>query len=332
MVRSVGRTRPGAATCLTALLAWTALGGAAWAENEASIPISGVIVDERDLPAPGVTVRLRGTSLIAISDAEGRFAFDAVPAENAAREVEVAMGAGIGGALLAQTGLRVRLSPSPIKLQYGSSARVTASGFPSVGTTYPQWSIKGQNFDAVVAFSDQPNCPDQSSCTNFVFAKELRLDLLTSQMTAQQACGTAQAEVAFEAADTGQRVTDTVALELGCSGKTAAECTSQCSLEVAQGMCGTPCDLTGDPHPSFDDVTGNCWRATINGTDYCYWDHKLPSGPGFVNLCCPNRCFGGSFTVWGQGTGNFVCTVMEPCSADPDYAEENGGAGCTLVN
>jgi hypothetical protein len=225
--------------------------------------------------------------------------------------------------------VRVRLAPRPLALQYGSTLRVTAQGWPAVNGSYLNWTVQNGNFDVRVGFDDQPACPDRSSCANAIVAEGLTLGNPGPPL---KTCGTAQAVVSFESATGGGRATDLVPLELGCGGRSASECTSVCNSERTQGMCGTTCDMLGVTPPPFNAATGACWVANVNGTDYCYWDHKDASGSGFENLCCPNRCYGASFTVWGQGTGQFVCTVVEKCDANPQLLQAIANGSCPRVN
>jgi hypothetical protein len=224
---------------------------------------------------------------------------------------------------------RVRLAPRPLALQYGSTTRVTAYGWPTPGGSFLNWAVGNQDFDVRVGFEGQPSCPDGASCPNALVAEGLTLGNPGPPL---RACGTAQAQVSFEPATGVGRATDVVSLELGCGGRSAAECTTVCRGERTQGMCGTTCDMIGVTPPPFNAATGACWVVAVNGTDYCYWDHKDPAGGGFSNLCCPNKCYGGSFTVWGQGTGEFVCTVVEKCAANPQLLQAIANGSCPRVN
>lgn len=224
---------------------------------------------------------------------------------------------------------RVRLAPRPLALQYGSTLRVTAYGWPTVGGSYLNWTVQNRDFDAVVGFDDQPACPDGTSCPNALVAEGLTLGNPGPPL---RACGTAQALVSFEPSTGVGRATDTVPLELGCGGRSAGECTSVCKSERTQGMCGTTCDMLGVTPPPFNAAAGACWVVNVNGTDYCYWDHKDATGSGFENLCCPNKCYGASFTVWGQGNGQFVCTVVEKCDANPQLLQAIANGSCPRVN
>jgi hypothetical protein len=229
--------------------------------------------------------------------------------------------------------LSVRLSPRPIKIQYGSTTGVIAQGRPPLDGEYLNWKIENPTFDTEIRFTSQPSCPDQQSCANQVSSKGL---VFNGQNASFQACGTATAKVSFRCKTTNKIVTDTVPLEQGCSGKSARECQSICNSERVKGMCGTPCEFTGTPHPGFNPGSGGkCWRTLVGSTWYCYWDHKTPDGTGFANLCCPNRCYGGSFTVWGQGEGEYACTVIERCAANPSFGglspDGEPGARCQPV-
>jgi hypothetical protein len=215
---------------------------------------------------------------------------------------------------------------NPIKLQYGANATVTASGTPPLDGRYLNWTVTNSNSDAKLAFNSQPDCPNNPSCANTLNAPELELG---TESKGFKACGTADAQVSFKCTTTGQTVTGKAKIEVGCGGKSAADCSAICNSEAAQGMCGTPCSLLGVTPPAFDpNQPGSCWKVNVAGTDYCYWDHKAIGGKGFVNLCCPNRCFGGSFTVWGQGPGEYVCTVIEKCAANPVFQ----GGKCVEVH
>ena len=224
----------------------------------------------------------------------------------------------------ASASLSVSLSPDPIKIDYGEKGKMaTASGSPPRDGEYLDWKIENKTFDGDVEWNGQPSCMDQPTCDNTIDSDELTLP----SGTPLKACGTADAKVTFRCKTNNRRVTDTVKLEVGCQGGSAADCVSFCGSQQAQGMCGTPCGLVGVSPPPYKATTGTCWKVNVGGTDYCYWDHKTPGGSGFINLCCPNRCSGGSFIVWGQGTGNYLCTVIEVCSSNPEFA----GAECTSV-
>jgi hypothetical protein len=222
--------------------------------------------------------------------------------------------------------LNASFSNNPIKLQYGASGvSVTANGSPPLDGRYLNWTVRNATFDVMVAFNSQPSCSGAPNCSNTLKAPELTL----GQSVRLKVCGTADARVDFNCTTTGQTVTGTAKIELGCGGKSAADCSAICNSEPALGMCGTPCSLVGVTPPAFDpNQPGSCWKVNVNGTDYCYWDHKAIGGSGFVNLCCPNRCFGGSFTVWGQGPGAYVCTVIERCAAIPAFQ----GGRCVEVH
>lgn len=227
--------------------------------------------------------------------------------------------------------LSVKLSPKPIKIQYGKTTTVTAQGKPPRDGEYQNWTVTGSNVDSMLDFTSQPSCPDQPSCTNTLKSTELVLPA----SGAKKVCGTAQAKVTFRCKTTGKTVTDTATIEQGCAGKDAAACKSICATVPAQGMCGTPCSLTGTSHPGFNaGIGGLCWRVKVGGAWTCYWDHNAPGGTGFVNLCCPNRCFGPSFNVWGQGPGDYVCTVIESCT-DPSFGgldpDGDPGVNCAKI-
>lgn len=224
--------------------------------------------------------------------------------------------------------LTVSLTPDPIEIQYGDTADVTAQGSPPRDGEYTDWVVDPGELDNHLAFQGQPSCPGQSSCPNTLESPDL------NTQGSFTVCGKGTARVTFVCTTTGKSVTDMATVEQGCAGKSAAECKNLCTSEKAQGMCGTPCELTGNSHPPFDAAVGSCWKARVNGTWYCYWDHREPGGPGFINLCCPNRCFGSSNIVWGQGPGDYVCTVIQQCS-DPEFggpdADGNPGAACLDV-
>jgi hypothetical protein len=213
--------------------------------------------------------------------------------------------------------LLVDLATDPILVQYGANAGVTANGSPAPSGFYRNWLVRNQDFDAEVAWTGQPSCFNQPGCENVLNAPTLSLPL---PRTAAKVCGFAEAEVSFRCIATLQDATDTARVELGCGGRSAADCVVACGQEAVQGQCGTPCSLIGVEPPPYRATTGTCWKVNVNGTDYCYWDHKTQNAPGFENLCCPNRCYGASFVVWGQGFGNYVCTVSERCDDNPEFA------------
>ena len=212
--------------------------------------------------------------------------------------------------------LQVSFDNNLIKMQYGSSIEVVANGSPPLDGQYLNWAIKDSTFDVKVAFGSQPSCPDSQSCKNTLVAPQFALPASNRL----NICGTATASVGFKCTTTGQIVTGIAKIELGCGGRSAAECLNVCNSEPALGMCGTPCSLKGITPPAFNpNLPGSCWKVNVGGTDYCYWDYKAIGGAGFENLCCANRCSGGSFTVWGQGPGEYVCTVIEKCESNPAF-------------
>jgi len=240
----------------------------------------------------------------------------------------------------AGSSLAVKLTPRPIKVKYGDAdTKVTATGTPPLDGEYINWTIENQTYDkdfVKVRFKGQPNCASKQTCDNHIESVQLNLDALQGQGRGFKVCGTADAKVTFRCLTTGSTVTDKVTLEHGCAGKSASACQSICNSTPAQGMCGTPCSLTGMAHPGFDPNSGACWRTKVAGTWYCYWDHRDAAGTGFENLCCPNRCFGGSFTVWGQGPGKYECTVIETCTSNPAFgrvdSDGDPGVNCAKVN
>jgi hypothetical protein len=215
------------------------------------------------------------------------------------------------------------VSPDPIQLQYGLNTSVTARATPLNGQ-YRNWTVKSSNLDVDVEFLQQPICTNRPDCTALIAAPEVELP---APSVPYKVCGTAEAEVSFRCASNGQDATDTAVVEVGCGNKSAAECVTFCAQESVQGQCGTPCGLTGVTPPPYDATTGSCWKTNVNGTDYCYWDHKSTNSPGLGSLCCPNRCYGGSFVVWGQGFGVYNCTVTERCDDNPEFA----GSECADV-
>ena len=226
--------------------------------------------------------------------------------------------------------LAVTLKPDPIMIQYGGTAKVTANGRPSQGGEYLDWTVSGVTLTNPPAFADQPTCDGAGSCANSLKSPGLTLG---SQGFAPKVCGTATANVTYLCKETKQKVTGSAEIQQGCGGKSAAACSAFCAQQSIQGMCGTPCDLSGGSHGPFTD--GACWRVQVNGTWYCYWDQRVPGGPGYDALCCPNRCWGSSFTEWGQGDGKYLCTVAENCTnpafGGPDK-KGNPGSVCVRID
>lgn len=230
----------------------------------------------------------------------------------------------------ASAALTVSLSPDPIEIQLAGEASVTANGSPPRDAEYLNWTVEAGELDNTVSFTGQPNCMDQPSCPNELKSENVRI----TEERAFKVCGTATAKVTFRCKTTNRTVTGSATIEQGCGGQSAADCKKSCGSQRAQGMCGTPCDLTGASHPPFDRAIGACWRVNVGGNWFCYWDHREIGGPGFINLCCPNRCFGSSNTVWGQGPGDYLCTVIQSCT-DPEFggrdADGDPGVACTKV-
>lgn len=250
--------------------------------------------------------------------------------------------------------LKVLLSRDPLKIQYGDSVTVTAMGKPPLDAEYTKWKVTavtmgGMGIDNKLEFIAQPNCPDQSSCSNTLVSHELLFDSShppvdpfaegwkaeqqdSFKATKAQVCGFVEATVEFTCTTTGQKVTDTIQIEQGCRGLSATDCRALCDETRHQGNCGTPCEFLGIPNSPFI-TTGQCWKKRIGGQDICYYDYELVGGPGFQFLCCPNRCFGDSFTVWA-GAGDidnfdstFVCSAAEDCNKI-----EVGGVRCDDVD
>lgn len=230
----------------------------------------------------------------------------------------------------ASAALSVSLSPDPIEIQLGEKASVTANGSPPRDGEYINWTVEAGELENTVSFTGQPSCMDQPSCPNELESEDVRI----TEERAFNVCGTATAKVTFRCKTTNKTVTGSATIEQGCGGQSAKDCKSICGSQRAQGMCGTPCELTGDSHPAFDRTLGACWRVNVGGSWFCYWDHRAAGGPGFINLCCPNRCFGASNIVWGQGPGNYLCTVIQSCT-DPEFggrdADGDPGVACTKV-
>jgi hypothetical protein len=218
---------------------------------------------------------------------------------------------------------------APVALQYGSNARAAATGSPPLDGVYANWTVKNKNFDANVTFRSQPACPNQPSCSSILDAPEIP----RPHTARQSVCGMADIEVTFRCTTTGHSVKATARLDLGCGGSGPAACVAICSDQSTQGMCGTPCTLIGHAPGAFNGNSDTCWKVPVSGIEYCYWDARAPTGTDFVNLCCPNRCHGQSFNVWGQPSvgGPYMCTVVERCDANPEFAKAFGGFGCIPV-
>ena len=173
--------------------------------------------------------------------------------------------------------------------------------------------------------------PAAGSCGNSL--QSTGLALAGTEGFVPKVCGTATATVTYLCKETKQKVSGTAEIQQGCGGKSAAACTAFCNQQSIKGMCGTPCDLSGGAHGPFSD--GQCWRVQVNGTWYCYWDQRVPDGPGYKALCCPNRCWKSSFTEWGQGNGAYLCTVAENCT-NPAFGGPDGdgqpGVACVRIN
>jgi hypothetical protein len=210
-----------------------------------------------------------------------------------------------------------------------------AEGRPPLDGIYTDWHVvNSSDLDAILRFTSQPACPDETLCNNSVEASEPEID----ERRAFKACGHAMASATFLCTTTHRTVTDSANVEVGCDGKSAEACTEICNSERVRGMCGSPCDLAGTSHPPFDAAIGACWRVQVNGTWYCYWDHSVspPDGPGYgFHACCPNRSYGSSNTVWGQGSGDYTCTVTEVCASNPEFGGLDGngepGVHCTPI-
>ncbi len=233
--------------------------------------------------------------------------------------------------------LKVSLSPNPVKLQYGKATSVSANGSPPLDAEYLNWTIKNKSFDPTLEFNGQPSCPDQPTCSNTLDTKRLEFDTSGSgggrtdptepfQQTRAKICGTAEIDVTFKCTTTGQTVTDTALVEVGCGNKSAAECEVFCSDPVWQANCGTPCEfLNSIPHQPFV-LGGQCWKKKIGNKEICYYDFFKIGGRGSGFACCPNRCFGDSFSQW-PGAGDIVsfdskleCTLQDDCTK----VEKNG--------
>ncbi|HXO18703.1 MAG TPA: Ig-like domain-containing protein [Thermoanaerobaculia bacterium] len=227
--------------------------------------------------------------------------------------------------------LSVKLTPDPIKIQYGKTTDVTATGKPPRDGEYIDWKVTDSELDDTLDFQSQPSCGDADSCVDTLESKEAEIH--EADRKSYKVCGKAKANVTFRCKTTGATVSDKVSIEQGCGGKSADECTNFCTSQPALGMCGTACDLIGASHPAFNPNIGHsCWRINVSGTWYCYWDVNVANGTGFQNLCCPNRCYGISFTVWGQGSGAYICTVIEQCASNPAFggpdAQGDPGRSC----
>lgn len=220
--------------------------------------------------------------------------------------------------------LEISVSPDPIQVQYGLSTSVTAMGSPLPGV-YQDWTvIQNPELDVELAFLQQPFCTNQTSCTALLDAPEVEIPAPSRPL---KVCGIAEASINFKCTPSDIIGTGTAPIEVGCGGQSAAACSEFCSREEVQGQCGTPCGLVGRTPPAYQATIGSCWKVNVNGTDYCYWDHKSNNSPGLGNLCCPNRCYGGSLVVWGQGVGVYDCTVTERCDDNPEFA----GSECVDV-
>ena len=198
----------------------------------------------------------------------------------------------------------------PDRVEGRSHARLRRNGEPLLDFEMERGTIVSP-----APFAGQPSCPGASSCAN---------TLMSGALTSPTAsvCGTAQAEVSFHCTTTGKSTTGTATIEQGCCGQSAQACRSKCGSEQNQGMCGSPCDLCGPAAPPFSPTVHACWRVNVNGTWFCYWDLTAPGAPGFVDLCCPNRCEGVSNTPWiGAQTDPFLCTVSERCADNPAFGD-----------